>query len=111
MESITERMVSNWTISEHDHVPAFIVHLHEHSYVLPWHQFLFAEGSAETIRASFTTHEVLIQGHGLQPLITDLALQRVNTLREPHRTDRFGSAPGPQIKVVEVFKAADAEEE
>jgi hypothetical protein len=34
-------------------------------FVLPWNQFLYAEGGDDEVRAVFTTHDVVAKGNGL----------------------------------------------
>jgi hypothetical protein len=36
--------------------------------VLPWNQFLYAEGGDDEVRAVFTTHDVVAKGSGLASL-------------------------------------------
>src|SRR3954447_7880032 len=80
--------------TEHHATPGLQVVLLKKTYVFPWNQFLYAEGTAEEVRAAFTTHDVVIKGAGLGLLLEDLTAQRVTQLREPARTDKFagGSA-------------------
>jgi len=72
------------------------------TYVLPWTQFLYAEGSSEEVKAVFATHDVVVEGSDLTALLADLAAQRVTILREPSRTDRLAAAEGPRITALEV---------
>ena len=47
-------------------------------YVLPWSQFLYAEGTSEEVQAFFSTHEcVMVQGSGLDSLLADFASQQI----------------------------------
>jgi hypothetical protein len=71
-------------------------------YILPWVQFLYAEGTEDSVRAVFSTHDVEVQGRALTALLADLASQRVSVLRQPSRADTFKSSSGPQITAVEV---------
>jgi hypothetical protein len=71
-------------------------------YSLPWSQFLYAEGTGEEVRAAFSTHDLVIKGSGLAPLLADFAAQQIAILREPARTDRFAASDGPRISVLEV---------
>ena len=71
-------------------------------YVLPWTQFLYAEGEGDEVRAVFSTHDVLVRGAELSSLLSDLAEQRVRVLKEPGRTAKFQSTSGPRISEVEV---------
>lgn len=72
------------------------------TFVLPWTQFLYAEGNSEEVKAVFTTHDVLVKGSDLGSLLSDLAAQRITILREPSRSDRFVPVNGPRIMELEV---------
>jgi hypothetical protein len=72
--------------------------------VLPWSQFLYAEGNDEHIRLAFSTHDILIAGQGLGSLHEDLCRQRLSMLREPIRAERFSVDPGPGISSISVKK-------
>jgi hypothetical protein len=74
------------------------------TYVFPWSQLLYAEGTGEEVRVAFTTHDVIIKGHRLSLLLEDLAGQRVIQLREPSRSEKFASTVGPRIVEVAVRK-------
>jgi hypothetical protein len=78
--------------------------------VLPWNQFLYAEGGDDEVRAVFTTHDVVAKGSGLAPLLSDLAAQQVTTLKEPSRAERFAHAAGARITELHVRKAEQAGE-
>jgi hypothetical protein len=73
--------------------------------VLPWNQFLYAEGSDDEVRAVFTTHDVVAKGSGLASLLSDLAAQQVTRLKEPARADRFAQVTGARITELYVRKA------
>ena len=73
-------------------------------YVLPWPQFLYAEGDSDEVRISFALHEVTVKGAGLQALLTDLAAQRIAELHEPSRPDQFGNGRAPCIREISVVK-------
>jgi hypothetical protein len=74
------------------------------TFVLPWSQFLFAEGGEEEIRLAFSTHDVVVTGSRLEKLLEDLSTRKTNRLLEPGRTDRFGSSFGLQIASIFVKK-------
>jgi hypothetical protein len=81
-------------------------------YSLPWSQFLYAEGTGEEVRAAFSTHDLVVRGSGLGPLLADFAAQQITVLREPARTDMFALHDGPRIAEVEVRRVeAGAESE
>jgi hypothetical protein len=75
------------------------------TYVLPWSQFLYAEGGDDEIRLVFATHDVVVGGVGLSSILTDLADQRIGRLNEPTRTDRLDSTGGRHIREIHVVKA------
>lgn len=72
--------------------------------VLPWSQFLYAEGGDGQIRLIFSTHDVVVTGTGLTPLLTDLSAQRVSRLREPTRAEKFAPDAGALITGISVRK-------
>lgn len=43
------------------------------TFVLPWSQFLLAEGGNEEIRLAFSTHDVGVTGSRLEKLLEDLS--------------------------------------
>ena len=75
------------------------------TYVLPWAQFLYAEGSDDEVRLVFATHDVLVRGSGLQVLLTDVAAHRLVGLNEPLRAERFTVRTGMSIRELVVTKA------
>ncbi len=94
-----------WITNLEGRVPGLEVVLLKQVIVLPWNQFLYAEGGDDEVRAVFTTHDVIAKGSGLAPLLSDLAAQQVTRLKEPTRVDRFGSLPGARITQLLVRKA------
>jgi hypothetical protein len=74
------------------------------TFVLPWSQFLFAEGGNEEIRLAFSTHDVVVTGSRLEKLLEDLSARRLNRLQEPGRAESFSTFTGPQITSVSVQK-------
>ena len=74
------------------------------TFVLPWSQFLFAEGGNEEIRLAFSTHDVVVTGSRLDKLLEDLSARRLSRLQEPGRADRFGFTVGLQIASISVQK-------
>jgi hypothetical protein len=65
--------------------------------VLPWSQFLYAEGGDDQFRLVFSTHDIVVSGNRLGPLLAEVSAQRVSRLREPTLTDKFTHEAGPQI--------------
>lgn len=74
------------------------------TYVLPWAQFLYAEGGNDEVRIAFATHDVTIKGGGLASLLADLAAQRIAQLHEPSRPDQFENGSMPCIREISVLK-------
>lgn len=74
------------------------------TFVLPWSQFLFAEGGNDEIRLAFSTHDVVVTGSRLGLILEDLSARRLGRLQEPLRSERFSSITGPQITSVSVQK-------
>jgi len=94
-----------WRVENEGRAYCLHVILLKREYVLPWVQFLYAEGTDDTVRAVFSTHDVEVQGRGLTALLLDFASQRVSLLREPSRADRFTGSAGPQIASIGVRRA------
>ena len=94
----------SWISREHDRPAGLEVRLLKQTIVLPWSQFLYAEGSNDKIRIAFSTHDIVVAGHGLGSLLEDLSAQRVSLLREPVRAERFNSDPDPRITSISIQK-------
>lgn len=75
------------------------------TYVLPWCQFLYADGGDDEIRVVFATHDVVVKGSGLNSLLTEFGAQRISRLQEPARADRFASGTKPFIRELSVVAA------
>jgi hypothetical protein len=73
------------------------VSLLRRTWVFPWGQFLYAEGSNDELRIAFSTHDVMVKGSGLTSLLQDLAAQQVSLIREPTRADAFVAGSGSQF--------------
>jgi hypothetical protein len=90
--------------SQQSGVPALEVSLLDRTYVLPWNQFLYAEGGDDQVHLVFATHDVLIRGRGLNLLMTDAAAQRLAGLAEAPRAERFGSTAVACVRELSVQK-------
>jgi hypothetical protein len=77
--------------------PGIHIRLLKQGFVFPWSQLVYAEGTEAELRIAFTTHDVIVRGHGLSSLLEDVATQRLTHLREPARTDKFTPASRPHI--------------
>jgi hypothetical protein len=100
-------MTSVWSDSQKETAerPAGLgVVLLSQTFVFPWNQFLYAEGNDEQIRVSFSTHDVIVRGVQLRPLLDDMCAQRITCLRESGRADAFRSASIPQIISITIQK-------
>jgi hypothetical protein len=83
--------------------------LPKRSYVLPWTQFLFAEGSNDEVRIAFAIHDVIVKGSRLESLLADVAAQRVARLEEPSRADAIqDGAAQVSIRDISVLKIDEA---
>jgi hypothetical protein len=100
MESVGD--AKPWTIDRERRPYGLRVVLPKRTYVLPWAQFLYAEGASDTVRAVFSMHDVVVTGCGLDALLADVAAQAVTVLRQPLRSENFAPAPGPRVVTVEV---------
>jgi hypothetical protein len=94
----------SWTPTGNETPNSLEVNLLKRSFVLPWNQFLYAEGGEDEVRLAFSTHDILVTGNHLGLLLADLSAQRVSRLREPVRAERFGSDTEPQIISILVQK-------
>jgi hypothetical protein len=83
-----------WVISAGDPVATLEIVLQKQTVVLSWHQFVYAEGDGEQVRMAFASHDVVITGAGLDPLLSAIAARRVVSLRESVRSERFSAQAG-----------------
>ena len=81
---------------------ALQVVLLEHTYVLPWSQFLYAEGGNDEARLIFTTHDVLVKGSNLNTLFAAISAHGLALIQEPVRPDKFSTGDGPFIREITV---------
>lgn len=95
-----------WRTAREANPSSLEVELIDRSYVLPWTQFLYAEGSGDEVRLVFATHDVLVRGAGLHDLLADLAAHRLVGMSEPRRSERFGLSPRRCIRELVVTAAA-----
>jgi hypothetical protein len=104
MATKTESTVQvSWPVTAEHRAPALEVEVPKCTYVLPWNRFLYAEGDASEVRAFFSTHDLIIQGCGLDRLLSDLAAQRVAVLKQPIRADRFEAASaGAAVQIASI---------
>jgi hypothetical protein len=98
-----------WAIDRERRPYGLRVVLPKRTYVLPWAQFLYAEGAADTVRAVFSMHDVIVTGCGLDALLADVAAQVVTVLQQPLRSENFVPTPGPRVLAVEVRRMEGSE--
>ena len=91
-----------WSVDAAAQVYGLQIILLKRVYVLPWTQFLYAEGTDEEVHAFFSTHDVVVRGSGLSSLLADFASQQVTVLKEPARTEKFAGSTGPRVLEVQV---------
>ena len=92
-----------WTIDRERTLYALQVVLPKCTYVLPWTQFLCADGTSAAVRARFAMHDVVVTGCGLEVLLEDLATREVAVLRQPLRAEKFeGFTPSSGRRIVKV---------
>jgi hypothetical protein len=91
-----------WSVDTTLRVYGLQVILLKRVYVLPWTQFLYAEGTSEEVQAFFSTHDVVVRGSGLDSLLADFAAQQITIVKQPARTDKFTESAGPRIFELEV---------
>ena len=78
--------------------------LGKRTYILPWVQFLYAEGGDGEVRIAFATHDVTVRGSGLQTFLADVAAQRIAQVQESRRPDQFDNRSGPIVREISVSK-------
>ncbi len=101
MSAISADNLNAWQTRQ-EHPAALEIILLKQTYVLPWVQFLYAEGGGDEVRIAFATHDVIVCGARLQSLLTDVAAQRLARLHEPARPDQFETGDEPCIREVHV---------
>jgi hypothetical protein len=102
MSALSADSQKSWKTTPQERPAGLEIVLLKRTYVLPWNQFLYAEGGDEEIRLAFTTHDVLIKGTGLGVLLIDFAAQRIARLQQPTRADHFSNGTGPSIRELSV---------
>ncbi len=91
-----------WVISAGDPVATLEIVLQKQTVVLSWHQFVYAEGDSEQVRMAFASHDVVISGSGLDPLLSAIAAHRVVSIRESARSERFSTEAARFISAIVV---------
>lgn len=86
-----------WVISTSEHPPALEIVLLKQTLILSWNQFVYAEGGSDELRIAFASHDVVVKGSSLDALLAAIASQRVASIRESVRSERF---PGPAARLI-----------
>jgi hypothetical protein len=93
-----------WITSPAEVPMALEIVLLKRTVVLSWSQFVYAERTDDEVRIAFASHDVLLKGAGLFPLLADISAQRVRAIYEPVRSDRFSGAAGRFIREITVAR-------
>jgi hypothetical protein len=104
MTSNLSDSAKSWIAGEHDRPAGVQIRFIKQTIVLPWSQFLYADGTNEKIRIAFSTHDIEISGYALGSLLQGLAAQCVSVLQEPARAERFSTDPGSRITSILIRK-------
>jgi hypothetical protein len=91
-----------WVTSTADPPAALEVVTLKQKVILSWSQFVYAEGGDDEIRIAFASHDVVVRGAGLDPLLSAITAQRVASIREIVRAERFTSNAARFISEIEV---------
>lgn len=105
MSAVSVDSEYEWRTVSRERPSGLEIVLLKRTYVLPWSQFLYAEGGDDEVRLVFATHGVVISGSGLSSILTELAEQRIGRLTEPCRADRLDSFGATRIRQIRVEKA------
>jgi hypothetical protein len=86
-----------WVIGSSEQPLALEIVLLKQTLILSWNQFVYAEGGNDKLRIAFASHDVVVKGTGLDPLLAAIASHQVASIRESVRSDRF---PGPAARFI-----------
>lgn len=84
----------SWTLNAEERLLGLEIVLLKSTYVLPWSQFLYAEGTSDEVRAVFTTHDIWVKGSGLASLPSDFAVQQISVCQSPLALTNSPTRPG-----------------
>jgi hypothetical protein len=93
-----------WVISAADQPPALEIVLLRHTVVLSWSQFVYAEGGDDEVQIAFASHDVVVKGGGLGPLLREIAAHRVVRIQESGRSEHFPGQVGRFTRGIVVRK-------
>ena len=91
-----------WVIGTSDPPAALEILLPKQTVILSCNQFVYAEGDNEQLRIVFASHDIVIKGAGLDPLLPAIASHRVKSLRESVRAESFSGEAGRFIREIVV---------
>ena len=104
MTSVSIDRQNAWEVTTGDRPAGLEIVLLKRTLVLPWSQFLYAEGTDDEVRLCFSTHDIIVGGSHLRSLLAPLSAQRVTLLRELVRADKYGSGSAPAINSISAEK-------
>ena len=93
-----------WVISAAGQPPALEIVLRRQTVIISWNQFVYAEGGDDEVRIAFASHDVIVKGAGLDPLLRAIACNRVALIRESDRSERFPDHGGRFVREIVVRK-------
>ena len=93
-----------WVLSSGDPAATLEILLQTQTVILSWHQFVCGEGNSAELRIAFASHDVVISGNGLDPLLAAIAAHRVVSLRASVRAERFSAQAGRFVNEIVVRK-------
>jgi hypothetical protein len=93
-----------WVISAADQPPALEIVLRRQTVIISWNQFVYAEGGDDEVRIAFASHDVVVKGAGLDPLLRAIAANRIALIRESDRSERFPDPGGRFVREIVVRK-------
>jgi hypothetical protein len=94
---------SPWVIGAHQSPTLEIVLLRQ-TVVVSWNQFVYAEGGDDEVRIAFASHDVVLKGTGLSPLLPAIAGHQVALIRQISRSERFADSAGKFVREIIVRK-------
>ena len=93
-----------WVISAADQPPALEIVRLRQTVIISWNQFVYAEGGDDEVRIAFASHDVVLRGAGLAPLLGAIAANRVSLIRESERSERFPDSAGRFVREIVIQK-------
>ena len=94
----------SWTINTAEPPATLEVVQAKQRLVLAWSQFVYAEGGADQVRIAFASHDVVVKGAGLDPLMHAVAAHRVASIREDTRAGHFSAGGARFIREISIRK-------